>query len=163
MKIARIVYQLCDYTDFRVDFLQTRICGKWLVFANQVTYVVLFLTSNFEHPCIWSTHSRDVPSFHSIKCTVLWTNGTFALHSRVLFYSFMSANHHRRFCVTQLQVLHSIVCPCFMMRRWRGGNSGPIPNLVGRWVWESVLHTTHIPYFNASLNESHTNNETKAS
>ena len=38
MKIARIVYQLCDYTDFRADFLQTRICGKWLGFANQVTY-----------------------------------------------------------------------------------------------------------------------------
>ena len=39
MKIARIVYQLCDYPDFRADFLQTRICGKWLVFANQVTYI----------------------------------------------------------------------------------------------------------------------------
>ena len=39
MKIAGIVYQLCDYTHFRADFLQTRICGKWLVFANQVTYV----------------------------------------------------------------------------------------------------------------------------
>ena len=39
MKIARIDYQLCDYTDFRVDFLQTRIYGKWLVFANQVTYI----------------------------------------------------------------------------------------------------------------------------
>ena len=38
LKIARIVYQLCDYTDFRADFLQTGICGKWLVFANQVTY-----------------------------------------------------------------------------------------------------------------------------
>ena len=24
-KIARIVYQLCDYTDFRADFLKTRI------------------------------------------------------------------------------------------------------------------------------------------
>ena len=40
MKIARIVYQLCDYTDFRADFLQTRICGKWLIFANQVTFMV---------------------------------------------------------------------------------------------------------------------------
>ena len=40
MKIARIVYQLCDYTDFRADFLQTRICGKWLIFANQVTNVL---------------------------------------------------------------------------------------------------------------------------
>ena len=39
MKVARIVYQLCDYTDFRADFLQTRIWGKWLVFANQVTYI----------------------------------------------------------------------------------------------------------------------------
>ena len=38
MKITRIVYQLCDYTHFRADFLQTRICGKWLIFANQVTY-----------------------------------------------------------------------------------------------------------------------------
>ena len=28
-----------DYTNFRADFLQTRICGKGLVFANQVTYV----------------------------------------------------------------------------------------------------------------------------
>ena len=46
----------------------------------------------------------------------------------------------------------------FMMRRWRGGNSRPTPNLVGRWLWENILHTTHIPYFNASLNESHTNN-----
>ena len=36
-KIDRIVYQLCDYTDFRADFLQTRFCGKWLVFANHVT------------------------------------------------------------------------------------------------------------------------------
>ena len=41
MKIARIVYQLCDYTDFRADCLQTIICGKWLVFANQVTYYSL--------------------------------------------------------------------------------------------------------------------------
>ena len=43
MKIARIVYQLCDYTDFRADFLQTRICGKWLVFANQVTYIYIYI------------------------------------------------------------------------------------------------------------------------
>ena len=42
MKIARIVYQLCDYTDFRAEFLQTRICGKWLVFTNQVTNNMLF-------------------------------------------------------------------------------------------------------------------------
>ena len=121
-------------------------------------YVVLFLTHDFKHPCIWSTHSRDILSFHSIKCTVLWTHGTFALHSQVLFYSFMSANHHWRFYVTQLQVLNSKVCPSLMMRRWRCGNSGPTPNLVGRWVQESILHTTHIPYFNASPNESHTNN-----
>ena len=44
MKIARIVYQLCDYTDFRADFLQTRICGKWLVFENQVTYILHYQT-----------------------------------------------------------------------------------------------------------------------
>ena len=121
----------------------------------------------------WTGHaplpSPPLPSppliFRSIKCRVLWTHGTFALHSRVLFYSFMSANHHWRFYVTQLQVLHSIVCPCFIMRRWRDGNSGPIPFLVGRWVRESVPHTTqcHIPYFNASPNESHAKNATKAS
>ena len=29
VKIARIVYQLCDYTDFRALFLKTRKCGKW--------------------------------------------------------------------------------------------------------------------------------------
>ena len=39
-KIARIVDQLCDYADFRADFLKTRICRKWSVFANQVTYYV---------------------------------------------------------------------------------------------------------------------------
>ena len=38
MKIARIVYQLCDYTDFRADFLQTRICGEWVVYAERGTY-----------------------------------------------------------------------------------------------------------------------------
>ena len=40
VKIATIAYQLCDYKDFRADFLKTRICGKWSVFANQVTYVI---------------------------------------------------------------------------------------------------------------------------
>ena len=39
VKIARIAYQLCDYKDFRAVFLKTRICGKWSVFANQVTYM----------------------------------------------------------------------------------------------------------------------------
>ena len=38
VEIARIVYQLCDYKDFRAAFLKTRICGKWLVLANLVTY-----------------------------------------------------------------------------------------------------------------------------
>ena len=45
VKIARIVYQLCDYTDFRADFLKTRICGKWSVFANQVTFIGYFFIS----------------------------------------------------------------------------------------------------------------------
>ena len=40
MKIARIVYQLCDYTHFRADFLQTSICGEWVVYAERVTYML---------------------------------------------------------------------------------------------------------------------------
>ena len=40
MEIARIVDQLCDYTHFRADFLQTRICGEWLVYAERVTYIL---------------------------------------------------------------------------------------------------------------------------
>ena len=44
MKISKIVYQLCDYTHFRADFLQTRICGEWLVYAERVTYGQIFYT-----------------------------------------------------------------------------------------------------------------------
>ena len=51
MKIAKIVYQLCDYTDFRADFPQTRICGKWLVFANQVTYITVKTKGLFQSGC----------------------------------------------------------------------------------------------------------------
>ena len=51
MKIARIVYQLCYYTHFRADFLQTRICKKWLVFANQVTNTPSRLYTAFHALC----------------------------------------------------------------------------------------------------------------
>ena len=37
MKIARIVYQLCDYTHFRADFLQTRICSECVGYAERGT------------------------------------------------------------------------------------------------------------------------------
>ena len=36
-KIARIVYQLCYYTDFRALFLKTIKCGEWVVHAERVT------------------------------------------------------------------------------------------------------------------------------
>ena len=65
MKIARIVYQLCDYTDFRADFLQTRICGKWLVFANQVTYYVQFESKHAK----FKTHLHISYSYYSIVHT----------------------------------------------------------------------------------------------
>ena len=65
MKVARIVYQLCDYTDFRADFLQTRICGKWLVFANQVTYVHTYIcNSNMLAYCTISTQVRALRNKH---------------------------------------------------------------------------------------------------
>ena len=57
MKVARIVYQLCDYTDFRADFLQTRIWGKWLVFANQVTYNY-YANSTSQLTVMWRKHAR---------------------------------------------------------------------------------------------------------
>ena len=49
MKIARIVYRLCCYADFRADFLQTRICGKWLAFPNQVTYVIDYIALTYAY------------------------------------------------------------------------------------------------------------------
>ena len=37
MKIARLVNQLCYYTDFRALFLKTIKCGEWVVYVEKVT------------------------------------------------------------------------------------------------------------------------------
>ena len=91
-EIARKVYQLCDYTDFRADFLQTRICGKWLVFANQVTYNNNSFFTSSQSPmiamCIHNTIIEtcfDTSLFSSSQSLALFFVGT--IGSSMLCYA----------------------------------------------------------------------------
>ena len=135
MKIARIVYQLCDYTHFRADFLQTRICGKWLIFANQVTYTPYLVTSCWITLClvisclIQHVHHHTTCSSGTPDCIKASMNGISPVSSASLRALITCRMVSLRYCRLRWK----------SSWRWLPG-SGSLPSFIRIWrvEWQWV-------------------------